>query len=88
MLLLHSLLAQAALLLTPRPGLFYSGTILIGTAADEKHTRPEDVRAATIAALEAGADGVVLSREYYEMWLANLSAGGETTRKFFADKGN
>jgi hypothetical protein len=56
----------------------------VPTAAEEKHTKPEDVRAATAAALEAGADGVVLSREYYEMWLENLSAAGETTRKFFA----
>ncbi len=60
----------------------------VPTAAGEKHTKPEDVRAATVAALEAGADGVVLSREYYEMWLENLSAAGETTRKFFAGKGN
>jgi hypothetical protein len=60
----------------------------VPTAAEEKHTKPEDVRAATVAALEAGADGVVLSREYYEMWLENLSAAGETTRKFFAGKGN
>jgi hypothetical protein len=60
----------------------------VPTAAQEKHTKPEDVRAATAAALEAGADGVVLSREYYEMWLENLSAAGETTRKFFVGKGN
>jgi hypothetical protein len=60
----------------------------VPTAAHEKHTKPEDVRAATAAALGAGADGVVLSREYYEMWLENLSAAGETTRKFFGGKGN
>jgi hypothetical protein len=40
------------------------------------------------SALEAGADGVVLSREYYEMQLENLSAAGETTRKIFAAKDN
>lgn len=53
----------------------------VPTAAGEKHTTPEDVRAATTAAFNAGANGVVLSREYHEMWLANLSAAGETTRK-------
>jgi hypothetical protein len=60
----------------------------VPTAPCEKHTKPEDMRAATTAALEAGADGVVLSREYYEMQPANLSAAGETTRKVFAASGN
>ena len=55
----------------------------VPTSAGEKHTTPEDVRAATRAAFGAGAHGVVLSREYYEMWLANLSAAGETTRQIF-----
>ena len=36
------------------------------------------------AAFGAGADGVVLSREYVEMWIANLSAAGETLREIFA----
>lgn len=55
----------------------------VPTAKGEKHTTPEDVRAATRAAFSAGANGVVLSREYHEMWLANLSAAGEATRKIF-----
>lgn len=55
----------------------------VPTAKGEKHTTPDDVRAATEAAFSAGANGVVLSREYHEMWLANLSAAGETTRKIF-----
>lgn len=55
----------------------------VPTSPGEKHTNPEDVRAATKAAFAAGAHGVVLSREYYEMWLANLSAAGETTRQIF-----
>lgn len=55
----------------------------VPSAKGEKHTAPEDVRAATQAALSAGANGVVLSREYHEMWLANLSAAGEATRKIF-----
>ena len=56
----------------------------VPTAQGEKHTTPDDVRAATTAAFRAGANGVVLSREYHEMWLANLSAAGETTRKIFS----
>jgi len=28
-----------------------------------------------------------LAREYVEMWLANLSAAGETLREIFANKG-
>jgi hypothetical protein len=38
------------------------------------------------AAFGAGADGVVLSREYVEMWLANLSAAGETLREIFKQR--
>jgi len=53
----------------------------IPTAADEKKTTPDDVRAAIRAALEAGAHGVLLSRKYSEMRLANLRATGEALRR-------
>jgi hypothetical protein len=53
----------------------------VPTAPGEKHTKPDDVRGAIKAAFNAGANGVVLSREYHEMWLANLSAAGETLRQ-------
>jgi hypothetical protein len=56
----------------------------VPTGAAEKHTTPDDVKAATKAAFAAGAHGVVLSREYYEMWLANLTAAGDTTRQIFS----
>ena len=36
--------------------------------------------AATMAAFKGGADGVILSRKYSEMWLANLSAAGKAIR--------
>ena len=49
-----------------------------------KRTTPQDVSQALRAAFGAGADGVVLSREYVEMWLANLSAAGDTLRQIFA----
>jgi hypothetical protein len=52
----------------------------VPTAPGEKHTKPDDVRTAVKAAFSAGANGIVLSREYHEMWLANLSAAGETVR--------
>jgi hypothetical protein len=46
-------------------------------------TKPEYVRAAIRAAFGAGADGVVLSREYVEMWLSSLTAAGDTLRELF-----
>jgi hypothetical protein len=48
----------------------------IPTDADQKKTTPDDVYAATSAALRAGANGIIFSRKYSEMRLANLSAGG------------
>ena len=54
----------------------------IPTGKDQKKTEPEDVRAATAAALEAGAQGVIFSRKYSEMRLANLAAGGRAVREF------
>jgi len=46
----------------------------IPTDPDQKQTTPEDVYASTTAALKAGAHGVILSRKYSEMKLANLAA--------------
>jgi hypothetical protein len=56
----------------------------IPTGKGEKKTSPDDVRASVEAALGAGAPGIVLNRDYNEMQLANLSAAGEATRKFWA----
>jgi hypothetical protein len=47
----------------------------------QKRTAPADVRAAVKAAFSAGADGIILSRKYSEMRLANLSAAGEALRE-------
>ncbi len=52
----------------------------IPTGKDEKKTSPADVRDAVRAALSAGAHGVLLSRKYSEMRLANLRAAGEGVR--------
>jgi hypothetical protein len=56
----------------------------VPTKRTDKRTTPEDVRRSVKAAIGAGANGVVLSREYTEMWLANLTAAGDTLRQEFA----
>jgi hypothetical protein len=60
----------------------YTGIdIDIPTGKDQKKTAPEDVHAATAAALGAGAQGVIFSRKYSEMRLANLAAGGRAVKE-------
>ncbi len=49
-------------------------------------SNPERVAAEVKGALSAGADGIVLSREYTEMRLANLAAAGDASRAFFAHR--
>jgi len=53
----------------------------IPTGPNQKKTQPADVKAAVKAALASGAQGVVLSRKYSEMRLANLAAAGEAVRE-------
>jgi len=48
----------------------------IPTGKSSRKASPEDTYAAVAAALKAGADGLILSRKYSEMQLANLSARG------------
>jgi hypothetical protein len=55
----------------------------VPTNAGQKKTSPENVFASTTAALKAGADGVIFSRKYSEMQLANLAAGGKACTEFF-----
>ena len=55
----------------------------VPTKLTDKRTKPDDVRKSVRAAFEGGADGVVLAREYVEMWLANLQAAGDTLREVF-----
>jgi len=52
----------------------------VPTGLDEKRTLPSDVRAATLAALKAGAPGVVLSRKYAEMKLTNIAGAKQALR--------
>jgi hypothetical protein len=55
-----------------------------GPKTGDKKTNPDDVKHALEAAFSAGADGVVLSREYVEMFTANLTSAGDTLRAIFA----
>jgi hypothetical protein len=50
----------------------------------EGHSRctPEGVRDAVLAAFRGGADGVLLSRKYSEMRLANLKGAGDAVRQW------
>jgi hypothetical protein len=52
----------------------------IPTGPRSRKASPEDTYAAVAAALKAGADGVILSRKYSEMRLANLAAAGKAVR--------
>lgn len=54
----------------------------IPTERGEKRTSPDDVYASTTAALRSRADGVIFSRKYSEMRLANLAAGGKAVKDF------
>jgi hypothetical protein len=54
----------------------------IPTGKGLKQTSPDDVYGATLAALKAGAHGVIYSRKYSEMKLANLAGGGRAVKEF------
>ena len=54
----------------------------IPTGASNSKSSPEGTRDAVLAALKAGADGVLLSRKYSEMKLANLRGAGEGIKTF------
>ena len=54
----------------------------IPTGKNSRKASPDDTYAAVMAALKGGADGLILSRKYSEMQLANLSAAGRAVRDF------
>ena len=54
----------------------------IPTGKNSRKASPEDTYAAVMAAMKAGADGLILSRKYSEMRLDNLSAAGRAVRDF------
>jgi hypothetical protein len=45
------------------------------------HSDPEKVYRSVLRAFDAGADGVMLSRQYDEMRIANLRAAGRAIRE-------
>ena len=53
----------------------------VPVARASRHASPDDTYAATAAGLKAGADGVLYSRKYSEMRLANLEAAGRAIRE-------
>jgi hypothetical protein len=53
----------------------------VGVPSHDKQVTPEDVRDSVKAAFAAGAPGVVLSRKYSEMKLANLAGAGQGLRE-------
>ena len=53
----------------------------IPTADNQSKSTPEGTREAVAAAFRAGAPGVILSRKYSEMKLANLSGAGDAVRE-------
>jgi len=58
----------------------------VPTKPGDHRTQPGDVRQAILGAFGAGANGVVLSTRYEEMWLSNLAAAGDTLRQLFAQE--
>jgi hypothetical protein len=52
----------------------------IPTGKNSRKASPDDTYQAVAAALKADADGLILSRKYSEMQLANLSAAGKAIR--------
>jgi hypothetical protein len=52
----------------------------IPTAADHSKSTPKSTEDAVLAAFRGGADGIILSRKYSEMKLANLAAAGAAIR--------
>ena len=53
----------------------------IPTNAKSSHSTPEGTKDAVLAAFHTGAQGVILSRKYSEMKLANLSGAGDAVRE-------
>ncbi|HEY4290500.1 MAG TPA: twin-arginine translocation signal domain-containing protein [Puia sp.] len=58
----------------------------IPTAKGSRKASPDDTYAATMAALKANPDGVILSRKYSEMMLANLDAAGRAIKETLTNR--
>jgi hypothetical protein len=60
--------------------------INIPTGKNSRIASPGDTYNATLAAFKAGANGIILSRKYSEMMLANLDAAGRAIREAIKTK--
>jgi len=58
----------------------------IPTAPDHSKCTPDGTRNAVLAAFRGGANGVILSRKYSEMKLADLQGAGSAIRQVLANK--
>lgn len=54
----------------------------VSTPAHVRQVTPDDITASVTAALDAGADGYILSRKYSEMRLDTLAAAGAALRRW------
>jgi hypothetical protein len=63
--------------------IFPSVDIDVPTAPGDTKTTPASVRRDIQSAFAAGAHGVILARDYNEMWLKNLAAAGDALRELF-----
>src|ERR1017187_3126502 len=72
--------AQVALTGT-KTQLWPGSAIDLPTSATSSQFTPEATRDAVLAAFRAGAEGVILSRKYSEMKLANLRGAGEAIKQ-------
>ena len=61
------------------PGLTFWDNI--PTGSNQSKSTPQGTKDAVVAAFRAGAHGVLLSRKYSEMKLANLSGAGDAIRE-------
>ena len=66
--------------------LIYPGIGIDISHAHLEPEKPETIRAATSAALRAGADGLIYSRKYSEMRLVNLQAAGDAVREVLNER--
>ena len=53
----------------------------VPTEAGHSKSKPEGIKKAVLASFQGGADGVILSRKYSEMKLANLSGAGDAIKE-------
>lgn len=69
-----------------RCGILAGIDVNVPVAETSRKATPEDTYAATLAALQAGAQGIVLSRKYAEMRKENLEGAGKAIQYFLNNR--